>query len=126
MRRDRGERDARPVDGPVLEREVNRDGDKTPNTTHLELHKVLVTGVQLENTQGLGGDAEGDDEEGRPTSAPTGTFLITLALDAPAAEKVVFAAEHGFVWLSAEPEDADESGTEIVDRGNVYEAESAR
>ncbi len=107
--------------------EVSRDGDKTPNTTHLELHKVLVTGVQLESTQALGGEDEaGDGEDGRPTSAPTGTFLITLAVDASAAEKVVFAAEHGFVWLSAEPEDADEGGTEIVTRGNVYEAESAR
>jgi hypothetical protein len=28
------------------------------------------------------------------------------------------------VWLSAEPEDADESGTQIVTRGNVYEAEA--
>lgn len=107
--------------------EISREGDKTPNTTHLELHKVLVTGVQVENAQGLGADDAGaEDEEGRPSSAPTGTFLVTLAVDAPAAEKVVFAAEHGFVWLSAEPQDADESGTDIVTRGNVYEAEASR
>ena len=47
---------------------------------------------------------------------------MTLAIDAPAVEQVVFAAEHGFVWLSAEPADATEGGTKIVTRGNVYTA----
>jgi pilus assembly protein CpaB len=107
--------------------EIDREGDKTPNTSHLELHKVLVTGVQFQNTGGLGGGGGNEDEaeDGRPSEAPTGTFLVTIAVDAPSAEKVVFAAEHGFVWLSAEPEDADESGTDIITRGNVYEAEAA-
>jgi pilus assembly protein CpaB len=105
--------------------EINREGDKTPNTSHLELHKVLVTGVQLENAQNLGAQDEGDDEEAdQPTPAASGTYLVTLAVDSPSAERIVFAAEHGYVWLSAEPEDADESGTQIVTRGNVYEAEA--
>ena len=107
--------------------EISREGDKTPNTTHLELHKVLVTGVQIENAQNLSTSDDGSDENAdRPTQAASGTYLVTLAVDSAAAEKVVFAAEHGFVWLSAEPEDADEGGTEIVTRGNVYEAEASR
>ena len=28
--------------------------------------------------------------------------------------------EHGSVWLTREPEGADNSGTEIVTQGNVY------
>jgi pilus assembly protein CpaB len=108
--------------------DTSRDGDKTPNTTHLELHKVLVTGVQIENAQNLSAQESSSDEEDadRPSQAASGTYLVTLAVDSAAAEKVVFAAEHGFVWLSAEPEDADEGGTEIVTRGNVYETEASR
>jgi pilus assembly protein CpaB len=102
--------------------DIGNTGEKTPNVTHLELHKVTVTRVQLDDSgssSGLG--ADDDSEDGEVTDAPSGTFLVTLAVDAPSAERVVFAAEHGFVWLSAEPQDADESGTSIIDRGNVYD-----
>jgi hypothetical protein len=54
------------------------------------------------------------------TEASAGKYLVTLAIDAPAVEQVVFAGEHGFVWLSAEPTDANEGGTKIVTRANVY------
>jgi pilus assembly protein CpaB len=105
--------------------EIDRAGDKTPNTTHLEIHKVLVTGVQLENAQNLDTqDENGEEEADQVIAAASGTYLVTLAVDAASAEKIVFAAEHGFVWLSVEPEDADESGTDIITRGNVYEAEA--
>jgi pilus assembly protein CpaB len=106
--------------------DINRSGDKTPNSTHLELHKVLVTGVQFQAQGAIGAEASAEEgEDGKPGSVPTGTYMVTLAVDSPSAEKVIFAAEHGFVWLSAEPEDADESGTQIVTRGNVYDAEAA-
>lgn len=97
---------------------------KTPNTTHLILHKVLVTNVQLEGgTMPLAGGGGGGEAAESPESAPApaGNLLVTLAVDAPAAERVVFTAEHGFLWLSAEPEDAPEDGTKIQDRGTVYE-----
>jgi pilus assembly protein CpaB len=95
------------------------DGRKTANTTHLELHKVLVTNVQF---QSLGGAAVALEEVAAEgvDSAAQGKYLVTLAIDAPAVEQLVFAAEHGFVWLSAEPKDASEGGTKIVTRGNVY------
>ena len=38
-------------------------------------------------------------------SAPTDSLLVTLALDAPSVEKVVYAAEFGTVWLSNEPDE---------------------
>jgi pilus assembly protein CpaB len=96
------------------------NGQKTANTTHLELHKVLVTNVQLLSQ---GGTAIGGDNNNVPqgvTAVDAGKYLVTLALDAPAVEQVVFAGEHGFIWLSAEPKDANEGGTKIVTRGNVY------
>ncbi len=106
--------------------DIGTSGEKTANVTHLELHKVTVTRVQLDDsgsTSGIG-DSNDESEEGQVTDAPAGTFLVTLAVDAPSAEKVVFAAEHGFVWLSAEPQDADESGTSVITRGNIYDGAS--
>jgi len=32
----------------------------------------------------------------------------------------VFGIEHGTVWLSLEPEGADNSGTKIITEGNVF------
>lgn len=94
------------------------DGSQTANATHLELHKVQVTGVQIDRAGAAA--AEADDDDDTPDPAPGGAFLVTLALDAPSAEKVVFAAEHGFVWLSSEPADAPQDGTRVVTRGDVY------
>ena len=56
-----------------------------------------------------------------PGKAPTGQFLVTLALDAPSAERLVFAAEHGTIWLSLEPSDAPDGATKIVTGENIYQ-----
>lgn len=101
-------------------------------STHLNLHKVLVTNIQgdpqpapSEDDADAGDDANDDDSPvTTPPSreAPPGdNLLITLAVDAADAEKVVFAAEHGTVWLSAEPEDADEDGTQVQTPETIYE-----
>ena len=37
--------------------------------------------------------------------------MVTLAVTAADAEKVVYAAEHGTIWLSNEPTDAVATGT---------------
>jgi pilus assembly protein CpaB len=96
-------------------------------STHLILHKVPVTAVAVQEQAGAvrgGNEAEGGDEDAdAPASGPTATFLVTLAVDAPSVERVVFGAEHGTLWLSAEPEDAPEDGTREVLRDNVYEAQ---
>lgn len=96
-------------------------------STSLILHKVLVTAVQIELTPndplGRNNNDDDDDEDNpgnAPTPAPTGKLLVTLALDAPSVERVVFAGEHGRVWLSAEPKDAPQVGARIVTPGNVF------
>jgi len=99
--------------------------DPTTVTTHLVLHKVLVTTVQ-----GLPAPpvpAEGEDEappeEENSASAPLpeGSLFVTLALDAPAAERLVFGMEYGTVWLSAEPAEATEDGTTVMTWEQVYQ-----
>lgn len=105
-------------EGPVrLEGEVLPKDGKTPNSTHLILHKVLVTNVQSDSSF----DPSSGDNKKATGPAPGGNLLVTLALDAPSVERVVFAAEHGSVWLALEPRDAPETGTRVRTRGNVHQ-----
>ena len=91
------------------------DGTKSPNQTHVLVHKVRVTNVQIETSAGAPADNGGSEGDGEETEeAPSGRFLVTVALDAPTVERLTFAAEFGHLWLAAEPKNADEGGTNIV------------
>ena len=79
------------------------------------LHKVLVSKVEA------GAPATtGDDQPPNMATVPEGSLMVTLALTAPNAEKVVFGAEHGKIWLSLEPASASEGGTRVLTEKNVY------
>ncbi len=89
---------------------------QTPKTTSLIIHKVLITGIQLEQ-------APRQIEDGTAITfefAPTGNLLITMAASAEDIEKIIFTAEHGLVWLALEDIDAPEPETEIRNRENIY------
>jgi pilus assembly protein CpaB len=89
-----------------------------PPSTHVVLHRVLVTQVQ-----GAPAPAEGTEDvetASAGSAAPSASLMVTLAVTAEQAEGVVFGAEHGTLWLSLEPEGADVDGTEIVTPDNVY------
>lgn len=77
-------------------------GDKP--ATELVFHRVLVTSIQ---GAPIATEATGEEEAapGAPP-VPEGAMLVTLAQDAADAEKTVFAAEFGRIWLSKQPEDA--------------------
>ena len=89
---------------------------QTPNSTHLIIHKVLVTGVQVEELP-----TESTTEAGAVELAPTGNLLITLAAPAEDLEKIIFTAEHGSLWLALEDPDAPEPETDIRSRENIYQ-----
>lgn len=90
---------------------------ETPAQTHLVLNKVLVTRVE-------GGvvpattDGDGATPSARSSAAST-SVMVTLAASAADAEMVIFGAEHGTVWLSSEPADADTTGTRVVTADTV-------
>lgn len=93
---------------------------KTPNTTSIIVHRVLVTNVQVEE---LPQDNTSDDSTSANASlelSPTGNLLITLAMEPVNAERFVFTSEFGTVWLGDESETVDDSPTIIQDRGTVY------
>ncbi len=109
---------------PVVELDgylVGADGE-TPNTTHIILHKVLVTNVQLDDPSASDNndDDDSDDAATGPADAPGGDLLVTLAIDAPSAERIIFAAEHGRVWLALDPPGAPTDGTKVWTRGSIY------
>jgi pilus assembly protein CpaB len=86
-----------------------------PAQTHLVLHKVLVTKLET----GVPATT-GDDKPKNAAAVPEGSLMVTLALTAPNAEKVVFGAEHGKIWLSLEPANASVDGTRVVTEKNIY------
>jgi len=92
--------------------------DERPAQTHLILHKVLVTKVER------GSSTSGKPDEGAESQAgaelPQGSLMVTLAITARSAEKIVFGAEHGKIWLSLEPANAAVAGTRVVTEKSVY------
>lgn len=95
---------------------------KSPNMTHLQFHKVLVTGVQLVGNSSdavISRNNAANDEGAFPT-APQQKLVVTLALTPPEAEQLVFAAEFGRIWLANQPATVSEDGTRIVTLGDVY------
>ncbi len=89
--------------------------DIDPARTHLTLNKVLVSRVE-------GGAAPAPTTDKKATtSASTNGVMVTLAVTAADAEKVVYGAEYGTLWLSLEPADAMLTGTRVVTRENVDE-----
>jgi pilus assembly protein CpaB len=106
---------------------ADAENPQTPNMTHLTFHKVLVTGVQFDQNDASqdattdDATTEGEGEENPVERAPSNKLLVTLALSSPEVEQVVFAAEFGHIWLTAENAKADENGTRIVTLGEAYD-----
>ncbi len=93
---------------------------QTPNTTHLILHKVMITSVQVEELP-----QQNTAEEGDAASlefAPTGNLLVTLAMEPSQAERLVFTAEFGTIWLATESATADEGNTRVQSRNSIYDS----
>ena len=55
----------------------------------------------------------------KPADAPTSDLLVTLAIDDVNTERLVWAAEHGTLWLSVEEDDTPVGPTKIVTEENV-------
>ncbi len=94
---------------------------KTPNSTRIILHKALVINVQmtgdLNSTEDTSSAKTADTA--KPGQAPTSQLLVTLALDGPSTERLVFAQEFGKIWLSIEPADASDAPIPVETRGTV-------
>jgi pilus assembly protein CpaB len=82
-----------------------------PETSRFVLHKLKVTDVRTE---------QGAQVTSRPQDPfPPGKMMITLAVDSPSAERLVFGAEHGRLWLGEEPQEANEGGTHLQTKATL-------
>ena len=98
------------------------------NATQLTFHKVLVTAVQFSSgapaqtqadaTQASSQGALNAESDTKQTSSDS--YLITFARNAVDAEKLVFAAEFGKIYLSKEPADATEGTSGSVNQTKVF------
>jgi pilus assembly protein CpaB len=85
------------------------------DVTHLTLQKVLLTRVQGAVPTAVAQDPAAAADGATPAAAtPAGQLVVTLAVPGPDAEQVVWAMEHGSVWLSLQPAAAGEDGTRVV------------
>lgn len=92
--------------------------DTDARTTKAVVNNVLVTRVQG-GLQAPTPTAANAEEE--TTSAPEATILLTLALDTPDAELVVWGKENGGVWLSLQNDDTTTSGSRAVTPENFIQ-----
>jgi pilus assembly protein CpaB len=83
-------------------------------TTHLTLPSVLVSKVS-----GGAADTAADDDAQADTTAG-GTVQVTLVTTAANAEKIVFGAENGTVWLSLVTPGSRADGTKVLNGKNVF------
>jgi pilus assembly protein CpaB len=90
-------------------------------TTKVILHGLLVTNVQVEQLPQQTVSDEADDGPSGPDLAPTGNLLVTLAVDTSQAERIVFTAEHGMVWLTSQDEDTTTDGSQLRVPRNIYD-----
>ena len=89
--------------------------------THAVLHKVLVTQVQGAPAAADPSAAKQDPATASSgTPAPSASLMVTLAVSAAQVEAVVFGIEHGKIWLTREPEDAQTGGTDVITGGTIY------
>ncbi|WP_309050699.1 RcpC/CpaB family pilus assembly protein [Streptomyces sp.] len=91
---------------------VSFEGDEgRASRTAKDLDKVLVTSVQ--GAPATAAPVESEDSAGTTGSeapaVPEGAMLVTFAVNADTAEKIVYASEFGRIWLSLEPEGAKEN-----------------
>lgn len=92
---------------------------KTPNVTDLLLRKTLVTAVQEVHDRAF--SAEEAEEADRLTTAPVNGLLVTLAVAPRDAERLVFTAEFGGVWLAIERDTVPEVIDDPVTWNDVYD-----
>lgn len=94
-------------------------GDGGPAQSGIILQKVLVTNVQVADPN----TAETTDtttDASRPGASPQGALLVTLALPADQVTRLVYAAEHGTIWLSTDPRNAPDAPGGAVVRNGIY------
>ncbi|MCO4236042.1 Flp pilus assembly protein CpaB [Pseudarthrobacter raffinosi] len=93
-------------------------------TTQLSVHKALVTAVQRAPEAAAAKPAPSESAEPatdpRDSTLPTGSLMLTVAVNDVDAAKIIFASEFASIWLTREPLDAQDNGPRVMQRPEVY------
>jgi pilus assembly protein CpaB len=93
------------------------DGKDIPSTTFI-LHKVLVTSIQFSNADATAIEQSIGVTQNSVNRYPAESVLVTLAVSATDAARIVYTAEFGTMWLTLEGPSAavgDEGVFDITD-----------
>ncbi len=103
-------------------------------TTHLTVPRALVTRTQgaisrPPGTTSPGGSSTDNAASKQPSSdssasadaIPDGSVIVTVAVSAADAEKIVWGAENGKIWLSLENAQSTQNGTTIITGKKVFQ-----
>jgi Flp pilus assembly protein CpaB len=105
--------------GVVVASEAETAEGKTVLLTKQVFHKVLVLSVQG-GTSIVREPSESSDGASNAND-PVDALMVTVALTTPDIEVMVWSQQWGVVWLTLEPEPADESGGRTVDGTVIYQ-----
>ena len=94
-------------------------GDGNQAQSGVILQKVLVTNVQVADPN-TADTTDTTTEANRPGTSPQGALLVTLALPANEITRLVYAAEHGTIWLSVDPRNAPDAPGVPLGRNGIY------
>ncbi|MCP8998415.1 Flp pilus assembly protein CpaB [Pseudarthrobacter sp. RMG13] len=93
-------------------------------TTQLSVHKALVTAVQRAPEAAAAAPESSASAEPaadpRETTLPSGSLMLTVAVNDVDAAKIIFASEFATIWLTREPLDAQDNGPRVMQRPEVY------
>jgi pilus assembly protein CpaB len=92
----------------------------TPAQSGVLLQKVLVTNVQVADPSTAETTDTTEPDSSRPGTSPQGSLLVTVALPAGEVSRLVYATEHGTIWLSTNPLVAPEAPGTPVARNGIY------
>ncbi len=98
------------------------ESEAIPATTHVLMHKVLLTEVQFDTFPAAAPQATVQTQaqpQGRFTTG--GSMVLTVALTPGEAERLVFAQEFASLWFASEGPDVPETGTRFQTRATVFE-----
>lgn len=96
------------------------EAGETPARTMLAVPKVLVLGVGEAASDPSPAPGDGEAEAGQAEPAAAESLTVRLAVDTEDAEKVVFGAEHGRLWLSRQPDDVPSTDPAVMTAEEVY------
>jgi len=87
-------------------------------STHLVFNRVLVVTVQ--GAPAVATTETGATDASATPATPDGTLMVTFALTAADAERIIYAAQHTSIWLSLQTDDDNADNTKVVTDTDLY------